>query len=83
MLPPGSTSPADRKLSGTHARHVERVLYVYNLHSGSIENSQREKQLGCEKRIRSLERYRPLATLDGSPDEEARSQSRSVMPADK
>jgi glycosyltransferase involved in cell wall biosynthesis len=71
------------ELSGAHARHVERVLYVYNLHSGSIENNQREKQLGCERRIRSLERYGPLASLDGSPDEDARSQSKSVMPADK
>jgi len=53
------------ELSGTHARHVERVLYVYNLHPGSIGTTQREQQLGCEKRIRNLERYAPLASLEG------------------
>jgi glycosyltransferase involved in cell wall biosynthesis len=53
------------ELCGTHARHVERVLYVYNLHPGSIEKSQRENQLGCEKRIRGLERYDALESLDG------------------
>jgi glycosyltransferase involved in cell wall biosynthesis len=52
------------ELCGTHARHLERVLYVYNLHPGSIEKSQREYQLGCEKRIRGLERYGALASLD-------------------
>jgi hypothetical protein len=53
------------ELSGIHARHVERVLYVYNLHPGSIENSERAKQVGCEKRIRGLERYDALESLDG------------------
>ena len=53
------------ELCGIHARHVERVLYVYNLHPGSIQKSQREHQLGCEKRIRGLERYGALASLDG------------------
>jgi glycosyltransferase involved in cell wall biosynthesis len=52
------------ELAGGHARHVERVLYVYNLHPSSIENTQREKQLACEKRIRGLERYRALTSLD-------------------
>jgi glycosyltransferase involved in cell wall biosynthesis len=52
------------ELSGKHARHVERPLYVYNLHPESLENRAREKQLACEERIRSLERYSPLLALD-------------------
>ena len=53
------------ELCGPHARHVERVLYVYNLHPGSIEKTQRERQLECEKRIRGLERYGALTSLEG------------------
>jgi glycosyltransferase involved in cell wall biosynthesis len=52
------------ELAGHHARHVERVLYVYNLHASSIESHDRERQLACEQRIRALERYQPLTALD-------------------
>jgi hypothetical protein len=51
------------ELSGTHARHVRRVLYIYNLHSGSLIASKRVAQLGCERRIRALPRYVPLLRL--------------------
>jgi hypothetical protein len=52
------------ELAGSHARHVQRVLYVYNLNATSIQSHDRERQLACEKRIRALERYRPLAALE-------------------
>ncbi|HZO13274.1 MAG TPA: hypothetical protein VFB62_08440, partial [Polyangiaceae bacterium] len=52
------------ELAGSHARHLERILYVYNMHDGSIQNANRERQLDCERRIRALERYQPLETLD-------------------
>ncbi len=51
------------ELAGSHARHVERPLYVYNLHPGSIENSDKSRQQGCEDRIRALPRYAPLSSL--------------------
>lgn len=51
------------ELAGTHARHVERPLYVYNLNPESLENKDRSKQQGCEKRIRAMSRYDALATL--------------------
>jgi len=52
------------ELAGRHARHVDQVLYVYNLHERSIERHAREQQLGCERRIRSLQRYAALHSLD-------------------
>ncbi len=52
------------ELAGHHARHVERVTYVYNLHGGSLISSQREKQKEREARIRGLPRYAPLRSLD-------------------
>ncbi len=51
------------ELAGRHARHVRRATYVYNLHPGSLINSQRERQKACELSIRALPRYRPLADL--------------------
>lgn len=51
------------ELAGRHARHVERPLYVYNLHPGSIENHDKRRQQGCEDRIRALPRYTPLTSL--------------------
>jgi hypothetical protein len=51
------------ELCGAHARHVARALYVYNLHERSLVKAEREKQLGCERRIRALPRYQPLETL--------------------
>jgi glycosyltransferase involved in cell wall biosynthesis len=52
------------ELSGKHARHLERVLYVYNMNSDSIQTADRERQVDCERRIRALERYQPLEALD-------------------
>lgn len=51
------------ELAGTHARHVDRVTYVYNLHSNSIISKRREEQLACERRIRAQSPYRPLDAL--------------------
>ncbi len=54
------------ELAGSHARHLRRVLYTYNLHSGSIIASKREAQLACERRIREMPRYAPLLRLPSS-----------------
>ena len=54
------------ELAGAHARHLRRVLYTYNLHSGSIIASKREAQLACERRIREMPRYAPLLRLPSS-----------------
>jgi len=54
------------ELAGDHALHIERPLYVYNLHGGSIMNTRRKEQADCEQRIRSLERYVPLGALEGA-----------------
>lgn len=51
------------ELAGRRARHVPRILYVYNLHAGSLIASKRDKQLACERRIRALPRYAPLPSL--------------------
>jgi glycosyltransferase involved in cell wall biosynthesis len=51
------------ELAGAHAMHVRRVTYVYNVHPGSLISAKREHQLACERRIRSLPRYSPLASL--------------------
>ena len=36
------------ELAGEHARHIERSMYVYNLHGGSIMNTRRKEQSDCE-----------------------------------
>jgi glycosyltransferase involved in cell wall biosynthesis len=51
------------ELAGRHARHIERPLYVYNFHSGSIQNQAPERQKACEMRIRGLKRYSALDAL--------------------
>lgn len=51
------------ELAGRRARHLARVSYVYNLHDQSVFTSNRAEQAACERRIRRLPRYRPLATL--------------------
>ena len=53
------------ELAGSHAIHLPRITYVYNLHAGSIIASARKKQTGCEQRIRALPRYQPLRRLTG------------------
>lgn len=52
------------ELAGRHAIHLDRVMYVYNLHQGSIINTQRERQAAAARRIRAMPRYSPLASLD-------------------
>jgi hypothetical protein len=54
------------ELAGHHARHLDRITYVYNLHERSILNSKREAQRASEQRIRQLERYAPLPRLEGN-----------------
>lgn len=51
------------ELAGTHARHLDRITYTYNLNPSSIIQSRRAYQLECEKRIRALKRYRRLDSL--------------------
>jgi glycosyltransferase involved in cell wall biosynthesis len=51
------------ELAGHHARHVDRITYVYNLNPHSIIQSRRAYQLACEARIRALPRYEPLRSL--------------------
>lgn len=51
------------ELAGHHARHVDRITYVYNLNPRSIIQSRREFQLACEARIRALGKYEPLRSL--------------------
>lgn len=51
------------ELAGHHARHVDRITYVYNLNPRSIIQSRRDFQLACEGRIRALAKYEPLSSL--------------------
>jgi len=60
------------ELAGPHARHLDRPLYVYNLHQGSIISSRRAEQLACEQRIRAMPPLPVLASLP-SPSSEASS----------
>jgi glycosyltransferase involved in cell wall biosynthesis len=53
------------ELAGSHARHLERITYTYNLNPSSIIQSRRAYQLASEQRIRALKRYRPLTSLRG------------------
>jgi glycosyltransferase involved in cell wall biosynthesis len=51
------------ELSGLHARHLERVTYVYNFRPESVYYARRDDQVKSDQRIRKLPRYRPLSAL--------------------
>lgn len=51
------------EMSGSHARHLYRISYIYNFHQQSDENRDRPAQLEATRRIRSLPPYRALDAL--------------------
>ncbi len=52
------------ELAGSHARHLDRITYVYNQRQESVFYTSRAHQLSCDDRIRQLPGYRPLARLE-------------------
>jgi len=58
------------ELASTHARHVYRTTYFYNIHDSSDENLDRAGQLAAAAGIRTLPALSPLDSLfiNPSPD---------------
>lgn len=52
------------ELAGNHARHIERITYIYHPHPGSDYIQNRPAQLAAEERIRALPPCEPLSKLD-------------------
>jgi len=51
------------ELAGFHARHISRVMYVYNHHGESDDKKDEEGTRDRERRIRALPKYAPLESL--------------------
>jgi len=52
------------ELAGNHARHIERITYIYHPHAASDYIRNRPAQLAAEERIRALPAGQPLPTLE-------------------
>jgi len=57
------------ELAGDHARHIERITYIYHPHASSDYIQNRTAQLTAEERIRALPSCQPLLAL-GNDDTE-------------
>jgi hypothetical protein len=55
------------ELAGHRARHIWRVLYIYNYNERSLQRTDRGRQLERSSRIRRLPSYAPLERLPSGP----------------
>ncbi len=51
------------ELAGPHARHVYRIMCVYDFHENSELNVRRSEVEDCARRIRAMPKYEPLDSL--------------------
>ena len=51
------------ELAGRHAKHLNRITYIYNFWQESHSYNDNEKSIATAARIRQLKRYQPLKAL--------------------
>ena len=57
------------ELAGWHSRHIYRIMYIYNFHENSLENTDKERQRQSAQKIRQMPPLQPLEELSGPAGE--------------